>query len=216
MQVRAFLILVLIFPSKQTRHNGSQQNFGGWSNQRPWTIHHHCERSAGASHLCSGSPSHSRTPLLKEGADWVIQGFRHNNFGSKYIQPPTFSFFNFILSLVKLRKDRTWVCLIRALTLSWSLISIWILQQNAGGHSRPWESCGSIEASGCCDLHTWRSSNRGSTETDYSNQGSGTHHGMSISGSQLETLAQFCDTHCAAEEVDAGIEVQNMGSVSNS
>jgi uncharacterized protein YbjT (DUF2867 family) len=36
-----------------------------------------------------------------------------------------------------------------------------------------------------------------------------------ISGSQLETLAQFCDTHCAAEEEDAGIEVQNMVCVSN-
>jgi uncharacterized protein YbjT (DUF2867 family) len=55
----------------------------------------------------------------------------------------------------------------------------------------------------------------GSTETDYSNQGSGAHHGMSISGSQLEALAQFCVTHCAAEEEDAGIEVQNMGCVSN-
>ncbi len=81
---------------------------------------------------------------------------------------------------MKFRKDRTWVCLVRELTLSWSLNSIWILQQNAGGHSRPWESCGSIEASGCCHLNSWWSSATGSTQTDYSNQGSGTHHSMSL------------------------------------
>ncbi len=79
----SFRFSVLIFPSNQTKHHGKQQDSGGWSNWTNWTIHHQGECSAGPSHLCSGSPNHSRTSLLKEGADRFIQGFWHHNFGSK-------------------------------------------------------------------------------------------------------------------------------------
>jgi hypothetical protein len=73
----------LIFPSNQTKHNGKQQDSGGWSN---WSnLDHSSPRQvlnwAIPPLLWFTQPQ--QDPLLKEGVDSFIQGFWHHNFGSK-------------------------------------------------------------------------------------------------------------------------------------